>query len=505
MRIFSPTRWLRELPVPHKFYIIVSLIILILLFELGSSWFVINTLSGIRAYVGGEGLWSKAQKESVGNLLKYTNTFNEADYEKFLSSLKIPLGDKRARLELEKENPDLSVARQGFLDGGNHEDDIDSLIFLFQKFRRVSYMNAAIDIWTRGDTGIEQQIGIGESIHKVIRDSQTETRTPRETSTDILLSPLIEQVVAVDKELTMLENDFSAVLGEAYRRIGAFLLVAVFVLVFLLGLICLMVTLFISRVVTQVDRAKNEFIALASHQLKTPPTTIKLLTDRLLGSKMGTFTEKQKEYLNDIQSSNQRMIDLVNVLLNMSRIEMGIFSIQVKASDPCIIVQNIVDELKPAIDKKQLRLKTIFLEKNITLMIDEQLFRMVISNLVINAVHYTAEGGEIRIECKVVNKGQTLGEKILEENCFLIIVSDTGYGIPQEQQRNVFTKLFRADNVREKHTDGTGLGLYLVKSILDHSGGSIWFTSHENYGSAFYAAIPMSGMKARSGEKGLIG
>ena len=198
------------------------------------------------------------------------------------------------------------------------------------------------------------------------------------------------------------------------------------------------------------------------------------------------------------------MIDLVNALLNVSRIEMGVFTIQVKENDPCIVVQNIVDELKPVIDKKQLKLKTISLEKNIVLMIDEPLFRMVINNLVINAVHYTAEGGEIRVECKVVNKGQALGEKLQKENCFVVVVSDTGYGIPQGQQSKIFTKLFRADNAREKHTDGTGLGLYIVKSILDHSGGLIWFTSRENEGSVFYVAIPMTGMKAKAGEKELV-
>ena len=199
------------------------------------------------------------------------------------------------------------------------------------------------------------------------------------------------------------------------------------------------------------------------------------------------------------------MIDLVNALLNVSRIEMGVFTIKVGENDPCIIVQNIVGELKPLIDKKQLKLKTIFLEKSIALMIDEPLFRMVINNLIINAVHYTEEGGEIRVECMMVNKGQILGGKFPKENCFVVAVSDTGHGIPQEQQSKVFTKLFRADNVREKHTDGTGLGLYIAKSILDHSGGSIWFTSRENEGSAFYVAIPMLGMKVKAGEKELIG
>ena len=254
----------------------------------------------------------------------------------------------------------------------------------------------------------------------------------------------------------------------------------------------------------EIDKAKSEFISLASHQLKTPPTAIKLLTERLLGGKMGEFTKKQKEYIDDIRSSNQRMIDLVNALLNVSRIELGAFTIRVNEKNVCAIVRSILDELKSVIDKKQLKLKMISRDMNAMLMLDETLFRIVINNLITNAIRYTAKGGEIRVECKVVNKGQTLGGNLLKESCFVVVVSDTGYGIPRGEQSKVFTKFFRADNAREKITDGTGLGLYIVKSILDHSGGLIWFTSRENKGSVFYAAIPMTGMRMKAGEKELM-
>ncbi|MBI3335560.1 MAG: HAMP domain-containing histidine kinase, partial [Candidatus Portnoybacteria bacterium] len=211
-----------------------------------------------------------------------------------------------------------------------------------------------------------------------------------------------------------------------------------------------------------------------------------------------------REYFDDIRSSNQRMIDLVNALLNVSRIELGAFAIQASEKDGCAIIQSILDELKPAIDKKQLKLKIISPQKHALLMLDEPLFRMVINNLITNAIHYTKEGGEIRVECKTMNKGQMLGEKLLEENCFVIVVSDTGYGIPQGEQSKVFSKFFRADNAREKHADGTGLGLYTVKSVLDHSGGLIWFTSRENQGTSFYITIPMSGMRSEDNKKGPI-
>ena len=244
-----------------------------------------------------------------------------------------------------------------------------------------------------------------------------------------------------------------------------------------------------------IDKAKSEFISVASHQLKTPATAIKLLAERLLSGKMGEFTAKQKEYFDDIHSSNERMIDLVNALLRVSRIELGAFKITVKEKDPCVLVENILDESKYVIDKKKLKLKVVSSMPCTTLMIDEHMFRMVITNLITNAIQYTKEGGEIRVECKVLQKGHILGKKLLEEDSFVVIVSDTGYGIPLKAQSKVFTKFFRADNARQKHTDGTGLGLYIVKSTIEYSGGHIWFTSRQNKGSEFYVAIPLTGMR----------
>lgn len=254
----------------------------------------------------------------------------------------------------------------------------------------------------------------------------------------------------------------------------------------------------------EIDKTKSEFVSLASHQLKTPPTAIKLLTERLLGDKIGTLTEKQKEYLNDIRSENQRSIELVNALLNVSRIEMGAFTIQLTEKNICAVVQSVLSKLKSVIDKKQLKLEEVYLEKNTAVLIDEPMFRMVVSNLVVNAVNYTADGGALHVECKEAGKGQALGGKFLAENSFVVVVSDTGYGIPKLQQDELFTKFFRADNVREKHPDGTGLGLYIAKSILGNSGGSIWFNSEENKGTTFYVAIPMTGMKAEMGKKELV-
>lgn len=245
----------------------------------------------------------------------------------------------------------------------------------------------------------------------------------------------------------------------------------------------------------EIDRTKSEFISFASHQLKTPPTAIKLLTERLLGDKIGTLNLKQKEYFNDIRSENQRMIDLVDAFLNVSRIEMGIFAVHVTEKDAGAIVRSVVLELNPFAAKQNIQLKESYPAAEIRMAVDETLLRAVVGNLLMNAIRYTPPGGTIQVTCKTMERGQVLDGRTLQENSFVIIVSDTGCGIQKDQQDKIFTRFFRADNARKRHPDGTGLGLYIVKSVLDHSGGSVWFTSEENKGTTFCVAIPMTGMK----------
>jgi len=247
----------------------------------------------------------------------------------------------------------------------------------------------------------------------------------------------------------------------------------------------------------EIDKAKSEFISLASHQLKTPPTAVKILTERILAGELGKITEKQREYISDVRSSNQRMIDIVNTLLDVSHIELGTFTIELKEKDICAVLKNMLHELKPVSAKKQLMIKEVYQKNRKMILISEPLFRMIINNLLVNAINYTEDRGNIKVECCEINKGQILGGKFLNENSVAVIITDTGYGIPEDQQGKLFTKFFRADNVRQKQTDGTGLGLYIVKSILDNTGGSIWFSSKENKGSTFYVTIPITGMRSK--------
>jgi len=241
----------------------------------------------------------------------------------------------------------------------------------------------------------------------------------------------------------------------------------------------------------EIDKSKTEFVSLASHQLRTPLSTISWYAEMLLAGDAGKVTKEQTRYIDEIYRSNQRMTELVGSLLNVSRIELGTFSVDPEPTDLVKLAQETVKDLEPQIFARRLNFQEHY-EPNIPVVnVDPKLMRMVIENLASNAIKYTPEAGKVSLYIKR-HAGNTQ-----------IIVKDSGFGIPLRQQDKIFSKLFRADNVKTHDTEGTGLGLYLVKSIVDYSGGKIWFKSKENKGTTFHVSIPDGGMKHKRGTKQL--
>lgn len=242
----------------------------------------------------------------------------------------------------------------------------------------------------------------------------------------------------------------------------------------------------------EIDQAKTEFVSLASHQLRTPLSIVNWYTEMLLAGDIGKVTKEQHKYLVEIYQGNKRMVDLVNALLNVSRLELGTFVVEPVPTDLVKLVRQVMDENKVLFDEKQIKLSDSF-EKVPEVQVDPKLFTMVIQNLLSNAIKYTPEKGKIVISIAPEN-----------EKTLLLKIADTGYGIPKKQQDKIFSKLFRADNVLEKDTEGTGLGLYIVKAIIDHSGGTIRFESAENKGTTFFITLPITGMKKKAGTTKLL-
>lgn len=229
----------------------------------------------------------------------------------------------------------------------------------------------------------------------------------------------------------------------------------------------------------ELDRVKSEFISIASHQLRTPLTAIKGYSGMLLEGAGGELGGKQREYIEEIKHGNDRMLELISALLDVSRIELGVFQAEPELVNFEDTARSVLKDLAISIENKKLKVKLVF-EENLPLVnADPQHVRMIFQNLLSNAVKYTPPDGSVILSIKKQDRN------------ILVVVEDTGFGIPKDDQARIFMKMFRADNVREKDPDGTGLGLYIVKSIVEKSGGNIRFESEENKGTAFYVAIPL--------------
>jgi two-component system, cell cycle sensor histidine kinase and response regulator CckA len=197
-------------PIARKLLAIVALFVVIVLCVFYLGVFRSDILSGIRAYVGGEGLWSKGEKRAALSLTKYADGHSDKDYQDYLSEIAVPLGDKQARLQLQSDAPDMALVSQGFVQGRNDVEDVRNMSMLFRRFKHVGYMERAITIWTEGDRQIDELRALADQLHAEINSPLPDEKK---------IQQLAEQVVEVDERLTPLEDEFSSTLGQGARWI----------------------------------------------------------------------------------------------------------------------------------------------------------------------------------------------------------------------------------------------------------------------------------------------
>lgn len=229
-----------------------------------------------------------------------------------------------------------------------------------------------------------------------------------------------------------------------------------------------------------VEKLKTEFVSIAAHQLRTPLSAIKWTFKMVMDGDAGDVTNDQKEMLDKGFQSTERIIKLVNDLLDVARLEEGRYVYTLESNDLADVVQSVIDPYKEIIQNKGINFEFKKPDKEkLSVAVDVEKIKLAIENLLDNAIRYTPAGGKVVISLR------------RDKNQAEFSVKDSGIGIPKNQHHRIFSKFFRAPTAVTTETEGSGLGLFLVKNIIDTHNGRIWFESEENKGATFYFTLPI--------------
>ena len=242
-----------------------------------------------------------------------------------------------------------------------------------------------------------------------------------------------------------------------------------------------------------VDKMKSEFIMIAGHQLRTPLSAIKSAFDLLLKGNFGKMELKQKKVLEQCFDYNEKLIKMVDDLLDIFSIEQGKYYYQFVKTDLGGLLEEVSKRYQEAAGERGIKFNLAIDENLPEVKLDSYKIKLVLASLIENAVVYTDKGGEVNVDCRAKN------------GKMLITVKDTGIGISKESQSQIFTKFFRGTNALSFQPEGNGLGLFVAKNIVEYHEGKIWFTSEVDKGTTFFIELPLDPLiYPKKGEKDLI-
>jgi signal transduction histidine kinase len=529
------SKWFKNISIKRKLYFVMVIMALLILIELCALGFSIKTLSSVRAYVGGEGLWSKAQKNAIYYLQKYGRTRNEKDYELFKDFLKVPMGDAKTRSELAKPKPDLTIARNGFIEGKNHPDDVDGMIWLFRNFNQISYINRAIVIWGEAEPLMYKLFPIGTELNELINSDY---------ASEDEINQILSQIDPIDQKLTVLEDEFSSTLGEGSRWLESLILKILFIIAISVEFTGLFLTISVSSTISkgikevvfvagqvtkndltrratifsndeigklagafnqmiddleqkikekdqveedlkeqtkllesnaakleQSNKDLEQFAYVASHDLREPLRTINSYVQLIDHRYKDKLDAQGAEFIDFVVNGVQRMDILIMDLLSYSRVSSQGHEFE---------MVNFADVLETVITNSKQNINANNAKINIgklpSLMANRQLIVQLFQNLINNAIKFhTDQPPEITISAKE------------EATHWKFMVKDNGIGIDKKYADRVFV-IFQRLHPRETY-EGTGIGLTICKKIVEHHGGKIWFESELNKGATFYFTI----------------
>jgi hypothetical protein len=536
----------KKLSISKKLTLIVGLMAFLIAGELLALAFSMNVLSAVRAFVEGEGDWSKAQKNAIFDLQHYALTRKDEDYQEFLSEFSVPEGDHQARIELMKPHPDMRIVREGLIQGHVHPDDIGPVVNLLRRFYWVSYLDKAIGYWHRGDDLLAELKDAGSQYREALSKHPPDKKRLEETA---------GQIRSINRELTVIEEDFSKALGAGSRWLEHIVLSLLFAAVITVESIGLTLTFLTSRRISrglaklneaaqkigqgdfnhkltvdsydEIGKLKESINQMGSLLAGTYQTLEKRVQERTLElSRLAEENSKLYEETKDALESRDEFLSIASHELKTPLSGMYLqlqlmrkLLPKVPASDATAKYQHLlegsikqtemlnrlVEELldltriragKLELRKEECDLKPI-LDKSLS-QLSSDIARSKSQLCVESDSKVVGQFDPLRMSQLMTNlisnavkygNGKPIEVYLRSlKNMAEFQVKDQGLGIPEDKQRAIFERFERADLTHE--ISGLGLGLYITKQLIEAHGGRIEVASQVGQGSTFTVRLP---------------
>jgi signal transduction histidine kinase/CheY-like chemotaxis protein len=543
--ILSFRKKIRDISIAKKLYFTVGIMAVLVTIELFTLYFAVTTLSAVRSFVAGEGMWSKAEKDATAALNEYAHSHNETDYEAFKQYLKVPLGDRNSRLALLTAQPNLEKAKQGLLDGRNHPDDINGMIKLVLRFHNVSYINKAFSLWANAEPLIGQLTKISEDLHRKINDG-----APQQD-----IDKSLAKIKLINKQLTSMEDGFSNTLGEGARWLEDLVLKILLTLSVTIGSTSILITISVSngierglkaiingatligkgdlmsrvKVYSQdeigllanafnqmtdkleqnnkeikqqkeslrlekervlaSEKVKQLFLMNMSHEIRTPMNVVlgfaHLLEDTLTD-------DEQLEYTGMLIKAGNELLVILNDILDFSKIESGDIVLETHPFSLNQMIYAMLADIEPQAVAKKIHLNC-FIDNKVPEVIlgDKSRMSQILIKLLSNAIKFTEQGEVMITVCCLADYPEYIE---LEFS-----IKDTGIGIPLEKQEQIFDHFEQASIGTGRKFGGAGLGLSIVKQLVKLLDGNISVNSTPGKGSEFHFRLSFLKYNRRKG------
>lgn len=515
-----------------KLYLIFGLMALVIVLELLTLRYAMTNLTAVRAFVYGESVWSKAQKDSAYYLKRLSISKDDRDFEAYQKALFVPRECRIARLELYKDQPNIGLVRRGFINGKIHPDEVGPILHMIQTFDWLPHIQLALTTWKEADELLQE-------FERVAIDYREAVMTP--STSPQVISEYSRRLDEINLELGTAEDRFSDALQEGARWLENVVLISLLSLVVIVEVIGFLFVYFFGRALSQslgrlitsarrIERrdfpgelpvtsqdevgeltnsinqmgktieayqsdlerkiaertralseaiqTRDQFYSIASHELKTPVTAIQLTLQMMEKGLQATDSLNREKLLLQIGKAVElarKLNHLQDTLMDVTRINGGMFEMNMSKQDLMPIIRSSVDEARLSEQRASV---DIVGPSECFASFDAVRMGQVISNLVKNALKY---GSDTPVTVAVIEK----------EGHLQIRVSDKGPGIPQDQRDKIFEQFIRVNP--DTGISGLGIGLYVSRIIMEAHGGSLVLES-ANEGATFLAVLPVASL-----------